>query len=192
MRLLILPNTSKPFCSMWRTNTAWNIDVCRSLSPKTYRRTISAPTQWLLDLLNLLMIHIICGATMKNTECVTRWPKQHLDEAIVLQAYWQPQASIWIYLPNYHTTDGKWIGILMITTPTQWRLVVHFGYQISPTAGASKKKHTQSTPNSPMSDATYSLLYITVSEWRPVFPSSEMWLGGCSQEPQARPFANLL
>jgi hypothetical protein len=36
----------------------------------------------------------------------------------------------------------------------------------------------------------YSLSYLTVSEWRPVFPFSVMWSSGGSHKPQARPFAN--
>jgi len=44
-RLLILPNTRRPFWSMWRTKTARNIDVCRSLHSKTHQTTISALPQ---------------------------------------------------------------------------------------------------------------------------------------------------
>ena len=40
--------------------------------------------------------------------------------------------------------------------------------------------------------ATYSLSYHMLSEWRPVFPLAEMLLGGGSQKPKARPFANKL
>ena len=66
-RLLILPNTSRPFWSMWRTNTAQNIDDCRSLCPITHWTTISAPSKWLLDLVNLLMIHTTCPAMTTKT-----------------------------------------------------------------------------------------------------------------------------
>jgi len=76
--------------------------------------------------------------------------------------------------PELPQNWGKLIRILMITTPTQWRLVVHFGYRISRTGGGSKKTHTQRTPISPMWHATYSLSYLTVSEWKPVFPLGEM------------------
>ena len=34
---------------------------------KTLPKTISDCLQWLLDLVNLLMIHMICPAMMKNT-----------------------------------------------------------------------------------------------------------------------------
>jgi len=37
-RLLILPNTRRPFWSIWRTNTVLNIDDCWSLSSKPYRK----------------------------------------------------------------------------------------------------------------------------------------------------------
>jgi len=66
-RLLILPNTRRPFWSMWRTNTAANTDISRSLNLKTYRTPIPASPQWLPNLGNLLMIHMICPAMMKNT-----------------------------------------------------------------------------------------------------------------------------
>jgi len=46
--------------------------------------------------------------------------------------------------------------------------------RISPTAGCSKKIRTQSTLISPMWLATYSLSFLMVSEWRPVFPLPEM------------------
>jgi len=63
-------------------------------------------------------------------------------------------------LPQYW---GKIIRIKMITTPTKWRLVEHFGYRISPTDGGSKKNLTHTTPISPMWVATYSLSYLSVS-----------------------------
>jgi hypothetical protein len=52
---------------MWRTNTVRNIDVSQSLSPKIHRLKISAPPEWLLDLVNLLMIDMICPAMMRDT-----------------------------------------------------------------------------------------------------------------------------
>jgi len=93
-----------------------------------------------------------------------------------------------LYLNSPPELGCKLISILMIATPTQWRLVVHFGYQISPTGGSSRKKCTQSTPISTMWHAIYSLSYLTLSGWRAVFPLHKMWLGGGSQKPQARPF----
>jgi len=66
-RFHILRNTRRPFRSLWRTNTALNIDVWQSLNPKTYHTTISSALWWLLDLFNLLMIYMISPAIMKNT-----------------------------------------------------------------------------------------------------------------------------
>jgi len=187
-RLRILSNTRRPLYIRWRTNSASNIDGSRSSNPKAYRTTISCSPHWLLGLFNLHMIHMICLAMMKNIQCLTMWPKRLLEEVIMPHAYWQPQGSISIHLLNCHRTGCKLIWILMITTPTQWRLVVHFGYRISPTGCGSKKKHTQSTLISPMWHATYSLSYLTVSELRPACPLGEMWSGGGSQKPQARRF----
>jgi len=187
-RLLILPNTQRPYWCMWRTNIVLNINVCRSLNPKTYRTTISCSPQCLLGLLNLVMINMICAVMMKNTWCLTMWLKQHPDEAIVQHTYCQPQGCIWIHLLDYHRTGGKYIRILMITTLTQCRLLVHFGYRKSLTGGGSKQKRTQSTPISPMWHAIYSLSHLTVSEWSPVFPLGEMWSDGGSQKLQGRLF----
>ena len=66
-RLLLLPNSRRSFWSMWRMNTALNTDVFRLLNPKTYWTTIPASPQWLIDLVNLLMNHMICPVIMKNT-----------------------------------------------------------------------------------------------------------------------------
>jgi len=66
-RLHILTNTRRPFWIMWRTNSALNIDVCRSLNLETYQTPISSPPQWVLDLVNLVLIHMICPAIIKNT-----------------------------------------------------------------------------------------------------------------------------
>ena len=66
-RLLILPNTRRPFWGMWRSNTARNIDDCRSFSLITHWTTISAPSKSLLDLVNHLMIHTICPEMTTNT-----------------------------------------------------------------------------------------------------------------------------
>ena len=172
--LLILPNTRRPFWSMWRTNTALNINDCQSLNLKPYWTTIWSPPQWLLDLVNHLKIHIICAVMMKNTECRTLWPKRHPDEGIVPHTYWQPPGCIRIHLLNYHRTGGKLIPILIMITRILWRWIVHFGYRISPTGGGNKKKHSQSTPISPMWRATLSVSYLRVVEWRPVFPLGKM------------------
>jgi len=188
-RLLILPNTRRPFKRMRRTNTAQNIDVSRPLNLKAYQTTIMSPPQWFLDLVNLFMIIMICPAIMKNTASLKMWLKRHLHESIVQRADWSPQGSIWTHLVNYHRTWGKWIRILMITTPTQWRSVVHFGYQISPTGGSRKKQCTQSAPISPMWHATYSLSYLLVSDGRLSFPLGEMQSDRGRQEPHTRSFA---
>ena len=82
--------------------------------------------------------------------CLTVWPKWLLDKAIVQHAYWQTQDTIWIHLLNYRRTGGKLIWILTMSTPTQWRSVIHFGFRISLTSGGRKKKRAQSTPISPM------------------------------------------
>jgi len=42
--------------------------------------------------------------------------------------YWPPPGSIWIRRLKHQRSGGKLIQISMITTPTQWRLAVHFGY----------------------------------------------------------------
>jgi hypothetical protein len=66
-RLHIPHNTRRPFWSMQRMNIAQNIDVCRSLSLKWHWTPISAPSKWLLDLGNHLMIRKICPARTMNT-----------------------------------------------------------------------------------------------------------------------------
>jgi len=38
-RHLILPNTRRPFWSLWRMNTAPNTDKCPSLNPKNFQHT---------------------------------------------------------------------------------------------------------------------------------------------------------
>jgi hypothetical protein len=65
--LHIVPNRTRSFSVMWRTTTALNIDIGRSLNPKSYLTTISSPPQWLLDLVNLLLLHMICPVMIKNT-----------------------------------------------------------------------------------------------------------------------------
>jgi len=66
-RLFILPNTRRPSGSVWRINTTLNIDVCWSLRPIAYQTTISSSLQRFVDLVNLLMIRMICPAMIKNT-----------------------------------------------------------------------------------------------------------------------------
>jgi hypothetical protein len=63
-------------------------------------------------------------------------------------------------LNNYHS-DPK-------------EIVVHYGYQISPTGGGNKKEGTPSTPISPMWRTTYFLSYLSVSELRAGFRLGEM------------------
>jgi len=65
--LLIPPDIQRHFWSMLRTNTALNIDDFPWLNLRAYRATICSLPQWHLDLINLLMIHMICPAIMKNT-----------------------------------------------------------------------------------------------------------------------------
>jgi len=66
-RHCILPNTKRHFWTIWRKNPMPNIDVCRSLNLKAFRATIPSPLQWLDDLVNRSLIHIIWLAMMKNT-----------------------------------------------------------------------------------------------------------------------------
>ena len=112
--LLILSNNTRSFWSMWIMNTAQNIHDCRSLSPTTQWRTLSALLIWLLDLVNLLMIHTICPAMTTNTKCLPMWPKRHTDAAMVQHVYWQLQRSVWIHFLNYHRAGCKVFRILMI------------------------------------------------------------------------------
>jgi len=69
----------------------------------------------------------------------------------------------------------------MITTPTQSKLAVHFGYWISPTGGDGERKRTPSTPISPMWHGASSLWYHIVSECRTVFPLGKMLSAGDNQ-----------
>jgi hypothetical protein len=80
--------------------------------------------------------------------------------------------------PNLHDYHSDPMGIrstFWIPDITNW--------------GRQHKEKTQSTPISPMWHTTYSLSYLMVSEWRPVFSLPEMLLAGGSQKPQVRPFA---
>jgi hypothetical protein len=46
------------------------------------QRTISSQLKSLLDLVNLLKIHIISKAMMKNTKCLNIWLRQPIDKVI--------------------------------------------------------------------------------------------------------------
>jgi len=190
MRHPILPNTNRPVWSMRRMMTIPNIDVCQSINLTVSRAAISSPLQWLQDPVNRHVIHIICPAMMNNTDRLAMWLKRHLHEVITQHAYWLLQGSIWIPRPKRQRTGGTSPQITMITNPTQWRLALQFDYLTSPTGGANKRKRTQSKLISPMWPSTYSPSYYMVSEWSPVFSLAVMLSAGCSQQPQARPFAN--
>jgi len=168
-RQSILTNTKRPFWSTWRINTMLNIEMCQSIYTKAYRGAIISLPKWFSDPVNHPLIHIICPAMMKKTQCQTMWLRQQQHEAIVQHAYWPPPALFWIRHLKHQGTGGKLIQISMITTPTQWRLAVHFGYRTSPTGGVNRKKRTPCTSISLMWPATYSLSYQMVSEWRSVF-----------------------
>jgi len=98
--LLILPNIKRHFCSMWRVNIVPDIDKCPSLHPKIFRAAIFSPLQRHLDLVNLLLIHMICPAMMKDTQRLRAWLRWHLHGAIVQHVNWPPQGSIWIHRLN--------------------------------------------------------------------------------------------
>jgi len=191
-RLLILPNTQRHFGRMWKTNTARNSDDCRSLNMKNCRAMTSSILQRLPNLVNHLLIHMICPVVMKNTQRLKIWPKRHQDEVITQHAYWPPPGGIWIRRLNHQRAGEKLILISMITTSTRWRLAVHFGSRISRNGGDSKRKRIHSMPISPMWHAAYSQSYLIVLEWRPVFPLDKTLLAGGSPKPQAKPFGNRL
>jgi len=147
---LPLPNTRRRFWSIFKMNTVPIIDEWLSLNPTMSRPAISFLLQRILDFVNHRLIHMICPAMMQNTWCLKAWLKWHPDAAIVQHSHWQPQGSISNHRLNHQRTVCKLIQIIMITTPTPWRLAVHFGHQISPTGGASKRKCSESIPISPM------------------------------------------
>jgi len=124
------------------------------------------------------------SSDVKNTESLTLRLKQHPDDAIVQYAQCPLPGSIWIHHLNHLRMGGKVIQISVITTPTKWRVAVHFGFRISPTDGANKSKCTQSTQISRMWHATCSLLYPMVLEGRPVPPLVKMLSTGSSQKPR--------
>jgi len=96
-RLPILPNTWRCVWCTWRMNAVPNTDVCSSLNPRVYQATISSPPRWLPDLINLVIIHVICPAMMNNTQCIKLWLTWCLDKSFAQHAYWLPQRSIWIH-----------------------------------------------------------------------------------------------
>ena len=125
----ILPNTNRPFWGMWRMNNVPNIDKCRSVNTKAYQGVISSPRQRLQDLVDHLSIHIIRPAQMKNTIRLSLRPRQHPENAITQNAYWPRPGSIWIRHLKHRRTGGQLIPISLSTSPTQWRLAVHFRYR---------------------------------------------------------------
>jgi len=66
-RFLILPNTKRHFWSMERMNPMPNIDNSPSINPNTILINKIFQLRWLLDVVNLLSIHMICLVMMKNT-----------------------------------------------------------------------------------------------------------------------------
>jgi len=163
-RLLILPNTRRHFWSMWKTNIVLNIDRSLSLDQTMLWVAISSPLHSLMDIVNLLLIHMICAAMMKNNWRLNVWLKRHPDKAIVQPTYEQLQGCKWVCCLKQQRTEGRLIEILVITTLTPWRLAVYFGYQMSLPGGINKRTRTQSKPISPMWHAIYSLSYHMLSE----------------------------
>ena len=192
MRLSILPNTMMHLSCMWRINTVPTMDVWQSLNLKACRETISSLQQRLQAPVNLPLIHMICPAKMRNTKCQTMWLKGHSDKAITQHIYWLPPGSIWIHPLDHQSTVGKSIQISMITTLSQWRLGVHFGYWILPTGGENKRQHTQSTPSCISWHKTYSRSYHMVLELTHVFPLGKTLSARGTQKPLARPFRTRL
>ena len=129
MRHSILSNTKRPFWSRWRMKNMPNIDVCRLMYLKANRDAISSPPQQLHNPVNHPVIYMIGPALMKNTWHLTMCLKWHLDKPIAQHTYWPPQGSIWIHRMKIQRTGGKLIQTSMITTATQWRLAVHFGFR---------------------------------------------------------------
>ena len=121
----ILPNTMRPFWSMWRMNTVSNIKVYWSMNSKAYRGAISSPPQPLQHPVNQPLIHMSCPAMMKNTECQkcgsddtrTKWSRiTHIDchQALFECATWSTtelganeSKSQW--LPLWSNRDQQYI-----------------------------------------------------------------------------------
>jgi len=146
MRGPIWSNCRRYCWSMWRINTAPNIDDCPSWHPSPYQATFPSPQHWLPDMVNLLMIHTICPVMMKNTWCRMMWLKWLPDEVIAQYE----QGSFWIHQLNDCRTGVKLIRILMMTTLSLPRLAVDFGNRRSPTGDDSVMKCTHSTPDDPI------------------------------------------
>jgi len=145
--------------------------------------------QWLRDLVNHLLIHMICAVMMQDTSHIKMWLKHHPDEAIAPHAYWKPHDSIWICRLSHQKMGGKLIWILLITTKTLWWLAVHFGYQIPSTGVVSKRKHTRSMLISLMWHTAYCLSYQRTTKSGLVFPLAERSSAGVSHLIHVRPFA---
>jgi len=119
MRLLIQPDTRRQYWSLWRMNTVPNIDVCTSLNPKEYCATIFSLPQWLQDLV-IIMMHMIFSTMITAAECLKMWHRRCPDQSIMQHPYWLMAGSVWIHSQKYHTTLGKLIRIIMITSTTLW------------------------------------------------------------------------
>jgi len=115
----ILPNSHRPFWTMWRMETVSNIDMCQSINTKVYWGAMISPQEWFQNPVNYPLIYMIRPAMMMHTKRLTMWLRLHLDEAIAQYAYWPPPGSHWIHRLEHQTTGVKWIQISMITTPTQ-------------------------------------------------------------------------
>jgi len=63
----VLPNTRRPFWSMWQMNTGPNIDLRRSINPKSDWTNILSSPQRLWILANHPLIDMICLVMTKNT-----------------------------------------------------------------------------------------------------------------------------
>jgi len=185
-RLRILPNTSRNFRSLERTNTVPNIDECWSLNLDIFWPGFLSTQQQLLDWVTRLFIDMICPVMMNEVWGLTAGRTRHPDEAIAQHPYWYLQGSIQIHCLKHQGTGGKLILIWMITTPTTLRLAVEFRYPMSQTGGINKIKRTQSSPISPMWHMAHSLSYCRLSEWRKVFPLGETLSAGDSLKPLAR------
>jgi len=88
-------------------NTVPNIDVCLSPNPKAYPATISSLAYWLQDLVNHLMIHMICTAITRITKWLKTGLKQGPDQAIMQHVNCQLPGFIRIRRLNDHRTKGK-------------------------------------------------------------------------------------
>jgi len=177
----LLKYMEKEFCA-----NHWRLPV---INLTVYRGTTFSVRKWLHSLVNLLIIHMICPAMLKTTYSLKMWWKWLPDKSITKHAFWHPQGSIRIHNLNYNRTGGKFIGIIMITTPNHWRFAVHCGSRISRTGGVCESERTPSTPISLVWHATSSRSYHMVSQWRPVFPLGEMWSAAWSPKLQERRFA---